>query len=163
MTEQLTIAAERHYEADALDVFRAWLDPEHARHWLFTLSYSTVVRCEIDARPGGRFTIVDRRREGDAWHVGEFLEIDEPHRIVFRFIAGDSEDIDPADGGRVTVTIVPEDSGSRLTLVQELPAQWSDYEERTREGWKTILASLAAHLGVWVERPDIKPYRGDIA
>lgn len=163
MTETLTITAERHFEADAEDVFRAWLDPEHARHWLFTLSDSTVVRCEIDARPGGRFLIVDRREAGDAYHVGEFLEIDEPHRVIFRFIAGESEDIDPADGGRVTVTIIPENTGSRLTLVQELPEQWAAYEERTRKGWETLLAALAAHLGVWVERPDTKPFRGDIA
>jgi uncharacterized protein YndB with AHSA1/START domain len=163
MTDQLTVTAERHLEADPDDVFAAWLDPEHARHWLFTLSDSTVVRCDIDARPGGRFVIVDRREGGDTYHIGEYIEIDRPHRLIFRFIAGESADLDPADGGRVTVTILPEKTGCRITLVQELPEQWAAYEKTTREGWKTLLAALASYLGVWVEKPDTKPFRGDIA
>ena len=163
MTDQLTITAERHLEADPEDVFRAWLDPEHARHWLFTLSDSAVVRCDIDARPGGRFVIVDRREDGDAYHVGEYIEIDRPHRIIFRFVAGEHADLGPADGGRVTVTIMPEKTGCRLTLRQDLPEAWAAHEEQARAGWETLLAALGAHLGVWVEKPDIKPFRGDIA
>ncbi|WP_300545227.1 SRPBCC domain-containing protein [Maricaulis sp.] len=162
MTDLKTVTTERHFEADAADVFNAWLDPEHARHWLFTLSDSTVVRCEIDPRPGGRFVIVDRRAGGDVHHVGEFIEIDRPRRIIFRFQAGESADLDPADGGRVTVTVLPEKTGCRLTLVQELPPQWAEYEDRTREGWEFLISALAAHLGVWVESPTIKPFDGDM-
>ena len=163
MTVDLSITVSRHIEADAADIFNSWIDPDHARHWLFTRADGEVERCEIDGRPGGRFHIADRRGDTTAHHVGEFTELDPPHRLQFRFAAGDSPYPDLASGGRATVTIIPEDTGHRLTLVQELPPHWAEHEEVARTGWEKTLAALAAHLGVWVERPDTKPYDGGLA
>ena len=163
MTDQPSITETRHLEADPEDVFRAWLDPELARLWLFVRSGRPAERCEIDARDGGRFVILDRRDDGDAYFVGIYEEIDPPHRLIFRFATGRSADIDPAEGGRVTVTVVPEKTGASLTLVQDIPPAYVEYADRMRDGWKTLLAALASHLGVWVEKPDTKPFRGDIA
>ena len=39
---------------------------------------ATIVRCDIDARVGGRLLIVDRRAEGEAEHHGQFTEIHRP-------------------------------------------------------------------------------------
>lgn len=128
-------------------VFDAWLNPATARRFLFTTADSEVVRCEIDARVGGRFTIVDRRPQtdpqfpGDIEHVGEYLEIDRPRRLVFTFGV---PQYDP-DFTRVTVEIAPDGDGCRLTLINDdVPDQWL---KDTGEGWTMILSSLARELG----------------
>jgi uncharacterized protein YndB with AHSA1/START domain len=130
------------FEAPAEQVFDAWLNPAVARRFLFTAPGGEVVRCEIDARVGGRFTIVDRRDDpGDIEHVGEYLEIDRPRRLVFTFAV---PQFDPTVT-RVTVEIAPDDSGCILTLTHDdVPAEWV---EQDREGWTMILASLARELG----------------
>lgn len=163
MTTDLSIRVERHLEADAADIFAAWIEPDHARHWLFSTSDSEIFRCEMDARPGGRFLIADRRPDGDVFHVGEFDEIDPPHRLRFHYSAGDRASVGLHDAAEVIVTIVPENSGSRLTVMHKIARSEAEHEDRTRQSWETVLAALAAHLGVWVEKPDVSPHDGGLA
>lgn len=128
-------------------VFDAWLDPAKARRFLFTTANSEVVRCDIDARPGGRFTIVDRRPPGDHFadggdveHVGEYLEIDRPRRLVFTFGV---PQFDPTMT-RVTVEVAADGDGCILTLThQDVPPEWAD---QTVEGWTMILGGLERAL-----------------
>ena len=128
------------YSASAETVFDAWLDPAVARRFLFTAPGGEVVRCDIDARPGGRFTIVDRRDDGDIEHVGAYLEIDRPRRLVFTFAV---PQFDPTET-TVTVEIAPEGDGCRLTLTHtDVPPGWV---EQDREGWTMILGVLEAAL-----------------
>src|SRR5690606_11690423 len=97
-----------------------------ARRFLFTAPGGEVVRCEIDARVGGRFTIVDRRDDpGDIEHVGEYLEIDRPRRLVFTFAV---PQFDPTVT-RVTVEIAPDGPGCILTLTHDdVPAEWVEQD-----------------------------------
>ncbi len=116
-------------------VFDAWLDPKTAGRWLFATPTGTITRCEIDARVGGKFSIV--RRDGeDVDHVGEYLEIDRPRRLVFSFGVPKFS----TETTRVIVEIVARGEGCELTLTHEgvLP----DYGERTKEGWTGILGNL---------------------
>jgi len=126
------------YSAPAERVFDAWLDPAIARRFLFTAPGGEVVRCDIDARPGGRFTIVDRRDGGDIEHVGAYLKIDRPRRLVFTFAV---PQFDPTET-TVTVEIEPDGDGCRLTLTHTaVPPEWVDQD---REGWTMILGALEA-------------------
>ena len=95
-----------------------------------------IERCEIDARVGGRFAIFERRGADLAEHHGEYVEIDRPRRLAFDFWTSFSE-----ERTRVTVTIAPDGDGARLALTHE--GVWADYEERTQQGWTTILDGLA--------------------
>lgn len=125
------------YAAAPERVFDAWLDPKIAPRFLFATPTGEMIVCEIDARVGGRFDLTERRPDmGDVKHVGEYLEIDRPRRLVFTF------GVPQFDPGmtRVEIEIRPSGAGCELTLTQrDTPEEWA---ARTTEGWTKILASL---------------------
>jgi uncharacterized protein YndB with AHSA1/START domain len=134
--ESVQVEVSRHIAARPEQVYDAWLDPKSLGRWLFATPDGTMERCEVDARVGGRFRL-DERRGGDlAEHWGTYVELDRPRRLAFDF--GTSFEETPT---RVTVTIAPDGDGSSVTLIHE--GVWTDYEERTRQGWGMILEGLA--------------------
>jgi len=135
------IVVTRSYEFPAERVFDAWLTPEVTRRWLFTTDDSEVIRCEIDARVGGKFEIVDKRDngefKGEIRHVGEYLEIDRPTRLVFTFGV---PQFDPRMT-RVEIDIVSKGAGCELTLTHHgVPDEW---QAPTTDGWTKLLGNLA--------------------
>jgi hypothetical protein len=48
---------------------------------------------------------------------------------------------------RVEIDIELLGNGSRLTLIHEMCAEWSDFEEKTRQGWAQVLEGLDRELG----------------
>ena len=138
---RVTVRVSRRFEASAERVFDAWLDPEKASKWLFATSTGRMVRAEIDARVGGTFNFTDRRDGEDVEHVGEYIELDRPRRLVFTFAVPKFS----AEWTRVSIDIAPLAAGCELTLVHEgvLP----DYADRTQGGWTMILDGIALTLG----------------
>jgi len=121
--------------------FDAWLDPAVARRFLFATPTGTMVKAEIDARVGGKFTFVDRRPDmGDALHEGHYEVIDRPRRLVFTFAV---PQYDPTVT-RVAVDFAEAPGGTEVTLTHSdvLP----EYEEQTKQGWAMILESLEKAL-----------------
>jgi uncharacterized protein YndB with AHSA1/START domain len=144
MTQPVILTITRDFAAPPERVFDAWLDPDQARHFLFATEGGEMQTVEIDARVGGRATIVERRASGDAHHRLQFEVIDRPHRLVFLFAA------DPAEEGewtRVSIQIAATATGCTLTLTHEMAPEWAAYAEQTSKGWTMILASLARTLG----------------
>ena len=143
MTSQAltTLVVTQHYSAPPERVFDAFLDVSLARRFLFATAGGEMIQADLDPRVGGRFEFVDRRPDmGDVRHVGEFLEIDRPNRLVFTF------GVPQFDPGMSTIRIEigPDGEGCELTLTQEgvLPA----YKERSIDGWRRILAGLEPAL-----------------
>ena len=136
----ITVQVIRKFAASPERVFDAWLDPSRARRFLFTAPGGEIVRCDIDARVGGAFTIVDRRGAEDIVHTGEYLEIVRPRRLAFTFFV-ERYSVRP---DRVTIDIVPAGEGCELTLTHEMGPDAAQYENQTREGWTMILDGLAA-------------------
>ncbi len=128
VTRTLTFPPER--------VFDAWLDPAIACRFLFASPSGEIVRVELDPRVGGNFVIVRRDDGVDIEHVGEYLAIERPRRLVFTFGVPKFS----AQFTTVTIEIAPTAGGCTLTLTHEgvLP-EWA---ERTQEGWGMILAGL---------------------
>jgi uncharacterized protein YndB with AHSA1/START domain len=129
------VTVKHRFAASAERVFDAWLDPEKARRFLFTTATGEVVRCDIDARVGGKYAIVDRRHGEDTLHEGTYLELDRPRRIVFTLRVPKYS----ADEDRVAIDIEPFAQGCELTLTTATADEWADDVQR---GWAMILDVL---------------------
>jgi uncharacterized protein YndB with AHSA1/START domain len=133
-----TVRVKHRFTATPERVFDAWLDPALARRFLFATPTGQVVRAEVDPQVGGQYTFTDRRDGEDVVHTGEYLEIDRPRRLVFTFAVPKYSSVVT----RVTIEIVPLDSGCELTLTNE--GVLKEYEEGSTQGWSRILATLAS-------------------
>jgi uncharacterized protein YndB with AHSA1/START domain len=140
VTADSKITITRRFDASIERVFDAWLDAEKAGKWLFATATGKMVRVEIDARVGGCF-LITRRDNEDIDHVGTYLEIDRPRRLVFTFgVPKFAKEMT-----RVSIDLKRLPGGCELTLTHEgvLP-QWL---EASNDGWTKILEGLAGHLG----------------
>ena len=138
-TAPIVVRVTRRFDASAERVFDAWLDAEKARRFLFATSTGQMVRAEIEPCVGGTFNFTDRRDRVDVAHIGEYLEIDRPRRLVFTFHVGaDSQEL-----SRVSIDIAPAGSGCELTLTHEMDPRWAEFKDRTQAGWTMILGNLA--------------------
>lgn len=143
MSGPAVVRVKRDIAAPLEKVFDAWLDPGEARYFLFATPGGEIIRCEIDARVGGRFLITDRRPDGDADHHGEFIQIDRPRRIVFLFRGPGTKE---GEWSKVTLDFAKAVNGCSLELTHEIPPEWASYAEPVRSGWSMILDSLSNHL-----------------
>ena len=134
------VQVKRRFEETPEQVFDAWLDPDNAGRWLFATPTGEMVRVEIDARVGGRFSIVERRDGEDIAHTGQYIELSRPHRLVFDFAVKKFSD----EVTRVKLESAPQGTGCELTLTHE--GVYAEYAERTESGWRGILDGLAATL-----------------
>lgn len=134
------MVVKRKFDAPAERVFDAWLDPAAAGRWLFATPGGKMLRVEIDARVGGRFTLTEQRGDLAVEHVGKYVEISRPRRLVFEFSV---PQFSPA-ATLVAVEIIAQGAACELTLTHTgvLP-EWAD---RTAEGWTKLLGGLAEVL-----------------
>lgn len=144
---RVTVKVSRRFNTTAERLFDAWLDPQRARQFLFTRPEQVVVRAEIDAQVGGAFLFVARRNGKDIEHIGKYLEIDRPRRIVFTLRV-------PAvwaDNNRVTVEIVPLETGCELTVIHE--GVLAEHESGIESGWTLFLDGLEKMDGLETMEP----------
>jgi uncharacterized protein YndB with AHSA1/START domain len=130
----------RRFDYPAARVFDAWLNPELAGRFLFATEDGEMLRTEIDARVGGRFMVVERRKGVEMEVFGEYLEIDRPNRLVFTFTAPKCT---LAETTRVTVEVRPLGAGCELTLTHEVSADVARHSEGIESGWGTMFRKLA--------------------
>jgi len=118
-------------------VFAAWTNPAALAAWMSPVGHAEAV---ADVRVGGRFRVVmighDRRIE----HVGEYLEVSPPSRLVFTWQSPYSG----PEPTRVTVALAPRGAGTELVLTHEhLPPE---AVASHAGGWGQMLDRLSALL-----------------
>ncbi len=147
MAEHVTVVVTKSYAAPPERVFDAWLDPAMIGRFMFGphLRDEQVIHLQTDPRVGGRFSFLVTRQGQPIDHIGEYLEIDRPHRLVFTWAVAGSGGEDAHS--RVIIGVVPTQGGCDLTLAHELDPAWADYAERTKGGWSCMTDKLAEILG----------------
>lgn len=121
-------------------VFDAWIDTGMLAEWMFgpKVRDEEIVNLEIDPRKTGKFSFAVRREGAVINHVGTYLELNRPYRIIFTWgVQGESE-----DESTVTVEITSTENGCRLTLTHELDSKWAEYADQTKDGWTYMLDKL---------------------
>jgi uncharacterized protein YndB with AHSA1/START domain len=141
------VTVTRRFPNAAEDVFDAFLDPALIGRWMFgpALRDEEVLRIAIDPVVGGLFSFLVRRQDQEIDHIGKYLEIERPRRLVFTWAIAPAS-IEPGAAGRVTIEIVPQGAGCELTLTHEMLAAWADYAPRVFEGWSKMLDALRGTL-----------------
>ena len=138
----IEVRVTRYFEASPERVFDAWLVPRTLGQWMFgpRVRAENVVRLDVDPRVGGSFSLKVERNGELIDHIGHYLEIERPHRLVFTWAVKNDSDDAPSE---VHIDIDATGSGCVLTLTHRMDAKWSDYSDRTRDAWTTMLDALA--------------------
>ena len=142
VTRQLGASSDR--------VFDAWLDPEKVRVWWRATAAAagrgateTIENVTIDARVGGRFSILVRRNGRLIDHTGIYLEVDRPRRLVFTWAAlEEAQSGDASQSSRVVIEIVPIATGCAVTLTHEMHPEWRDFVDRGAKAWSLMLEAI---------------------
>lgn len=139
-----SIPITRVFDAPRDLVFRNWVRAEDLSTW-FAPEGFTVSRCEVDARPGGRWRVEFRSVAGDVHReYGEFREVVEPERLVFTLTQQDG------NGNTGPETLVTVDFVER-SFKTEMTFEQTGFESATvrdgnAEGWKECFDKLERHL-----------------
>lgn len=152
MSSPPVVRVSHRYSASAERVFDAWLTPAQASRFLFRTRTGNVMQCEILPEVGGGFTVTDRRPAADGdesvfdvVHLGKYLELDRPRKIVFDLSVHSYSD----ESTRVTVEVASlGPMAAELTLTHDLgdSGYAQAMEEPTRKGWVTMLATMEREL-----------------
>lgn len=137
-----TAIAVQTFRVPAQRVYDAILDPAMIARFMFgpLLREEEILHIRNDPRVGGQFSYKVRRGEHDIDHVGRFLELAPPKRIVFTWgIVGESDQ----DSSTVAIDITPTPEGCTVRLTHEMPSQWADFVDRSRAAWEKMLGVLA--------------------
>jgi uncharacterized protein YndB with AHSA1/START domain len=135
----ITVRVSRDYAVPPERVFDAWLDPDSLARWMVgrDVRDEEVLHVHVDSRVGGAFSFLVRRDGQEIDHVGTYLAIDRPQRLVFSWhVPPDVEAL-----SRVTIDVAPRPGGCTLTLTHEIDPRYAEYAARTEQGWTTILAA----------------------
>ncbi len=122
------------------EVFDAWTDPDQARHWMCPVG-AEVPDLTLEARVGGRLRLVMRVDGRDFIHLGEFLEVERPRRLVFTWITMYTR----YRKSVVTVEFEPVDDRTELRITHVLLAD-EEMADAHRKGWEGLLDHLETRL-----------------
>lgn len=154
MSSPVVVRVTHRFSAPAERVYDAWLTPGQASRFLFRTRTGNVMQCEIQAEVGGGFTVIDRRPAADGEesvfdvvHLGKYVELSRPRRIVFDFSVLTFGSEDPT---RVTVDITPASNpmACEVVLTHEMGSgeHARMMEEASRKGWTNMLALMEREL-----------------
>ena len=135
-----TARVKRILDATPEDVFDAWTDPQQARHWMCPVG-CMVSELTLEARVGGRLRLVMQVGGKDFIHLGEFLEVERPRRLVFTWITMYTY----YRKSVVTVEFAPVEERTELRITHVLLPD-EELADAHRKGWEGLLDHLETRL-----------------
>jgi uncharacterized protein YndB with AHSA1/START domain len=131
------------FDAPAERVFDAWLSCDMLERWMFgpAVRDEEIEHLSLDPRAGGSFSFLVQRGEDEVEHVGKFLEVTRPRRLVFTWLV-----VGEKVGSRVLIDFEPRSRGCELTLTQELHPDWAEQVESMEAAWREMFEALAKAL-----------------
>lgn len=135
----------REFDATPARVWAAWVDPDQLARWLPDGVSTPRESVTIDLRAGGVYTYtMINDQTGDHYPTGgEYIEIDEPHRLVMSW---GHPGADLEEAMRITLDLEPAGGGTRMTF-QLQGAAGAPGDGYVYDGWDQALTSLQA----WVQ------------
>lgn len=151
MNDRVEVAASplvvrRTIDAGAEELFDAWLDPQALSEWMLPEGVSAIAPT-VDARVGGRYSLVMTTGSGEVPHDGVYLTIDRPRTLAFTWNSPYTHGIET----KVTVEFRAVSAGTEVVLTHELlpPKE----VEGHRRGWTEAIASCGRTYGAKQRRP----------
>jgi uncharacterized protein YndB with AHSA1/START domain len=123
-------------------VFPYFTDPTRIVNWMGLAAL-------LDPRPGGVFRIEANGRDVV---IGEYVEVDPPHRVVFTWGFEGADPFVAPGSTRVEVTLQRDGDGTLLTLLHHGLAGGT--RDAHAEGWTHYLARLAPAAAGHPVEPD---------
>ena len=145
MTDTPAAIAVQTFKVSPQRVYDAILEPDMVARFMFgpLMREETILHIRNDPRVGGAFSYKVRRGEADIDHVGTFLELAPPRRIVFTWGVVDESENEPS---RVIIDITPTAEGCSVRLAHEMAPKWASYVDLARGSWEKMLGVLARLL-----------------
>lgn len=128
----------RKLPAAAAEVFKWWTDADRLRQWMSPVG---TVEAEVDLRVGGALRIVMRHEGTVIEHIGKYLEIEPPRRLVFTW----ASPFTGPDPSLVTVELEPDGPmATNLRIIHtDLPESVATSHQ---DGWGAMLDRLSGCL-----------------
>ena len=99
-------------------VFEAWTRPELFKQWWVPQSLGlTLLSCDMDVRPGGKYTLVFKHGDSEMPFYGRYMEVTPPSRLVWTNEEGGE------DGSVTTVTFEEQDGKTLVVLTDRYPSK----------------------------------------
>ena len=118
--EKLDLVLERVVDVPPEAVWKAWTEPERLKRWFCPVPWKTVA-CEIDLKPGGKFSTIFEGPGGQRMDNGEgcYLEVVPNRKLVWTGALRSAYRPNPPPSGQFAfaftciLTLTPEGKGTR--------------------------------------------------
>lgn len=127
------------FSSTAEQVFAGWLDVQIMQIAFFGLDTSIVlVSSDLDPVVGGLFSYVAMVKGIKRSHVGEYLQLSKPGKLVFNWQVDQVE----LPVSKIIIDIEDTPKGAYLVLSHGLPLYWSAFVEQTETAWAQFLVDF---------------------
>jgi len=142
MDQQLSVwaTATHQFSSSAEQVFEGWLDTQIMLTAFFgsDVTADDLISSQSEPFIGGHFAYIASLNGVNRSHLGEYLEIRKPSRLVFSWQANWVE----LPASKICIDIVDNAYGSIVLLKHELPFHWAELVWQAEAAWIKLLADF---------------------
>jgi uncharacterized protein YndB with AHSA1/START domain len=130
------------FEAPREDIWREWTEAERFADWYGGAAEVPLETVVMDVRPGGRWSLIMHAEGGTIYWDGEYLEVEEPERLVFTITD------EPDEEQYAVCTVVLSDAGDGRTdmLFSQVGPLPPEQLEPAKKGWSGFFERISERL-----------------